>query len=144
MIEFMLPKSVLYKRKGTLIMFLLCAFFAACQQHPEDMLTSRKHKYWDVYESARGRTGSYRLGQSGTCYWFLYPRNKEKRILFDFGDVLPTYSWQMLSVDTLELMGLRYKISELSDDTIRVMKGENGMLLVKSIDQSDGSYFLIE
>lgn len=117
-----------YPRTTPVLSFicLLVAFVCSCHycDHRTQILTDCKHKYWDAYWSTNDRLaahiGCYRFSKNNTCYYFIWNRTKQKRILFDFGDGIPDMRWKFLENHKIKIMNGEFSILNFSMDSIRL------------------------
>lgn len=125
---------------------IIITFFCANCKNTEESITSRltdnNYKFWDVVEmSGYSKDKQLKRGASypNFCYYFdnkgnykLYEYKKNKRILYDKGDIVIPETWKLITKDSLVLGNSKIRIEKLTNDTLIYKILDNRIVLAKS------------
>lgn len=108
------------------------------------ILTNGNFKYWDLKSRhGSGYVGAYRFGKDGSCYYTYYSRQASKRVYAHAFDVVPYDHWELMSNDSINVCGYKYKILFIDADSMAILSPyrQDTMIMITSPNQKDEQVF---
>ena len=108
-------------------------FITSCNNEGEKLTISGfSGRYWDVYKIYKKEYKmtdyGYFFKSNGKCIYYFYTKSITKNLernKFDFGDVIYPESWSIKNDSTINVMGIDYKILQLSVKEIIMINALN-------------------
>lgn len=118
-----------------------CKKYKNCNDEYTKILTNCNKLYWDVQsKDGNGLYGCYRFDIDGSCYFFKYNQDFERKFFIDDDIREGANWWNIINKDTISFQGgIPYEILYLSKDTIKVkpIMAERIMILTHTKNQED-------
>jgi len=120
------------------ILIISFVFICGCNAMSEKikLLTNSEYKFWDY--DYKGNKNALFFDKDGRFFYYNYSAVGGLRFQFNLDDEIRSNSWQFIGSDSLSLNGYRYRIAQLTEDSLKLTrkpKWNDSISCIKSPNQ---------